>query len=69
MIKEIVDTYPHMTDIHMTEGEKVVIRVNGILQRIDEETSPDFFGELLDCLLYTSPSPRDAHESRMPSSA
>ena len=29
------------------------------------------YGELLhkDCLLYTSPSPRDAHESRMPSSA
>ena len=25
--------------------------------------------EFLDCLLYTSPSPRDAHESRMPSSA
>ena len=23
----------------------------------------------VDCLLYTSPSPRDAHESRMPSSA
>ena len=42
MIKEIVNTYPHMTDIHMTEGEKVVIRVNGILQRIDQETSPDF---------------------------
>ena len=26
-------------------------------------------GHLLGCLLYTSPSPRDAHESRMPSSA
>ena len=27
-------------------------------------------GDLLEpCLLYTSPSPRDAHESRMPSSA
>ena len=26
-------------------------------------------GELLDCLLYTSPSPRDVEESRMPSSA
>ena len=26
-------------------------------------------GHLLFCLLYTSPSPRDAHESRMPSSA
>ena len=25
--------------------------------------------QLKDCLLYTSPSPRDAHESRMPSSA
>ena len=25
--------------------------------------------EYEDCLLYTSPSPRDAHESRMPSSA
>ena len=24
---------------------------------------------LIICLLYTSPSPRDAHESRMPSSA
>ena len=23
----------------------------------------------ISCLLYTSPSPRDAHESRMPSSA
>ena len=29
---------------------------------------PTVQGEL-DCLLYTSPSPRDAHESRMPSSA
>ena len=26
-------------------------------------------GLLISCLLYTSPSPRDAHESRMPSSA
>ena len=25
--------------------------------------------QVLNCLLYTSPSPRDAHESRMPSSA
>ena len=25
--------------------------------------------KLISCLLYTSPSPRDAHESRMPSSA
>ena len=31
---------------------------------------PDWiFGPVWTCLLYTSPSPRDAHESRMPSSA
>ena len=29
--------------------------------------NPD--GSASSCLLYTSPSPRDAHESRMPSSA
>ena len=29
----------------------------------------DARGEAMACLLYTSPSPRDAHESRMPSSA
>ena len=38
-------------------------------------SSQDSIGELNEsvnntfCLLYTSPSPRDAHESRMPSSA
>ena len=31
-------------------------------------TGNNFFG-IYACLLYTSPSPRDAHESRMPSSA
>ena len=30
---------------------------------------PDQIHILSVCLLYTSPSPRDAHESRMPSSA
>ena len=33
----------------------------GSIQKISKEVKP--------CLLYTSPSPRDAHESRMPSSA
>ena len=28
-----------------------------------------FISKSIGCLLYTSPSPRDAHESRMPSSA
>ena len=29
----------------------------------------DYTKDVVACLLYTSPSPRDAHESRMPSSA
>ena len=29
----------------------------------------EIYDEYINCLLYTSPSPRDAHESRMPSSA
>ena len=40
------------------------------------ESAVAFFGGISEqtevlctCLLYTSPSPRDAHESRMPSSA
>ena len=51
---------------------------------VDNKTKDNYFGFTLfegvsvnfiehsglnSCLLYTSPSPRDAHESRMPSSA
>ena len=50
------------------------------LLREEERTNPDqifniaaggvrSIEEYKACLLYTSPSPRDAHESRMPSSA
>ena len=47
--------------------------VDGVCQRIETsgggggDNQQDFTGAT--CLLYTSPSPRDAHESRMPSSA
>ena len=48
--------------------------------RLDAEVAPVYkctnydseertFEVFYNCLLYTSPSPRDAHESRMPSSA
>ena len=33
------------------------------------ESISNYDSELLDCLLYTSPSPRDRQKSRMPSSA
>ena len=38
-------------------------------QNILIDTSPDLRQQLLSCLLYTSPSPRDGLLSRMPSSA
>ena len=37
------------------------------LQQVD--AAPDTQGTAQTCLLYTSPSPRDVEESRMPSSA
>ena len=43
-------------------GQQMVEIVRDLLERLDA-----LGGDL--CLLYTSPSPRDAHESRMPSSA
>ena len=39
---------------------------NGIIWIKYKRSNKDQF---ISCLLYTSPSPRDAHESRMPSSA
>ena len=35
----------------------------------DPKYNYKYYSEPEPCLLYTSPSPRDAHESRMPSSA
>ena len=46
-----------------------------IPKRFHEEVIPEFLeelktrGRIYGCLLYTSPSPRDVEESRMPSSA
>ena len=41
--------------------------VNGICYEIEDKIVG--IAHYRTCLLYTSPSPRDAHESRMPSSA
>ena len=61
---------------------KTVIALRVILERLERgqillmaPTKPlaqqhaDFLNKFLDCLLYTSPSPRDLSTSRMPSSA
>ena len=43
-------------------------KVNAINVEMSQELGKAF-AELRDCLLYTSPSPRDRQKSRMPSSA
>ena len=45
--------------------------INAVDQRIESQAALDraWIFHSHDCLLYTSPSPRDVEESRMPSSA
>ena len=51
-------------------GNKLILEVAQHLGENDVRTiAMDATEGLKSCLLYTSPSPRDAHESRMPSSA
>ena len=42
---------------------------NTLSKNLGQPVIVDNLGGASGCLLYTSPSPRDAHESRMPSSA
>ena len=46
-----------------------VVVTSGTIKKGDFFVSGLKWGKVRACLLYTSPSPRDAHESRMPSSA
>ena len=60
ILKEVGEKFqiPTITDIHEIKDAELAAKFVDILQ------IPAFF-----CLLYTSPSPRDVEESRMPSSA
>ena len=66
---ELIESWDADASIGITTGEVVAIDVdiydkhvtNAIVKYCDQHIG--------NCLLYTSPSPRDAHESRMPSSA
>ena len=50
-------------------GKPVVVLSNNDGCAISRSDEAKRLGIPMGCLLYTSPSPRDAHESRMPSSA
>ena len=70
----------NQTEVYAFIGKK--ISVNHFTPEVEEgvislssgykanyEILEQFSGEMLPCLLYTSPSPRDKRQSRMPSSA
>ena len=57
-------------DISEPKKDEVMVKISASgLCHTDWETMRGYQPVNLPCLLYTSPSPRDAHESRMPSSA
>ena len=57
-------------NVVLQEDLDLFAEVEFLLEQEDaQEGVVQAVGRDLVCLLYTSPSPRDAHESRMPSSA
>ena len=55
--------------VHLNDDDiERLVRIDGdsLFDKMNENEVDNY---LKTCLLYTSPSPRDAHESRMPSSA
>ena len=69
IVSDAIDKIPDDAEL----GEKLIDLCLLILKKAVKLTKTDMDDKLLAqvevCLLYTSPSPRDAHESRMPSSA
>ena len=74
MVKQIsLDSWSlhHLTEL-LKKGSIVVIKTNTpivLYRQIMEESEDSYEETVCTCLLYTSPSPRDATLSRMPSSA
>ena len=59
-----------LTDQFATGGATAVSQAKNIVASFTDEYQKAYYTGLInDCLLYTSPSPRDATLSRMPSSA
>ena len=63
---KLSETYKNPGDIVVLEKEDVAAGASGIACGVVRN---NYFQPAMSCLLYTSPSPRDVEESRMPSSA
>ena len=60
---------PNTKSVRTSKWKLIVNEYNNTKELYDLENDPDENKNLIDCLLYTSPSPRDGLLSRMPSSA
>ena len=60
-----------LRDGQLSNGEKRILVKLAHALRLQEDEPKRIYDAILsgDCLLYTSPSPRDKRQSRMPSSA
>ena len=66
-MEQVVGNWDQRKDVENDENMTECARSAVML---DREISPNLFKVYInDCLLYTSPSPRDRQKSRMPSSA
>ena len=70
---DILDTEMRVLDssdtVNLCEYEDQVVMVVNVASRCGYTYQYASLQNLYDCLLYTSPSPRDTERSRMPSSA
>ena len=57
------------SDLMISDGLMVITPVSTRNGQFGHGPYREYFDRVLDCLLYTSPSPRDKRQSRMPSSA
>ena len=67
--EEMKNEYAEIIKNSSSEIETIVTKIKVGLLPKDPSDEKDVLVEIRPCLLYTSPSPRDVEESRMPSSA
>ena len=74
-MRELFDTTLNETDTPFSKKQLIEavqnaeVLVPTVTDKIDEEVINNSLIRVSTCLLYTSPSPRDKRQSRMPSSA
>ena len=68
--EELIDEiFDELLDELVEEGYEQEEAIEILDEAIDDYLAEGYYDSAVSCLLYTSPSPRDKRQSRMPSSA